>query len=494
MKRSATLLALMLIGCSSAAQSELPEGWNRHDEPGRFSVAFPDEWTVDSDADGRIVVSGPDGERVAIWPIYVRQALTATTAAAVLQRLAVRLYPEAQWTSPTAGSANTVTSRGRGNGIAAVAGLSWLGTQAGSPAHVFLSAAPEAVYVDLEDVFARILSSFRALPPADPSTTQASPTTFSAWQDPNEQAFTVDVPQGWDVTGGLVRKAAVDTRSVLQVKSPDAEVTLFIGDADIPPFALPTPMLTGAGFAEGTWYSPGYGVNMIVRRYRPGVEFARDYAAFLSGSCSDVEVTSATDRPDVSERINQIYRKHAAYQIQVQLDAGEVAYTCRQSGEPIAGYVFAGTLLTQASGFAGGGGIWAVEHLYGYLAPAHRADEAEGILSRVVASMRLNPAWVRVQQHLTGNVSGIVAETGQYVSGLISDAHAYRQNVQDEASRRFSNRMLELEDVLDPVTNETFKVESGAEYYWIDHLGNRAGTPIHENPDAARFREMIRLK
>ncbi len=47
-------------------------------------------------------------------------------------------------------------------------------------------------------------------------------------------------------------------------------------DSELPSFTEPNQMLAMTGFREGSWYSACYGVNMLVRRYTPGAQFARE--------------------------------------------------------------------------------------------------------------------------------------------------------------------------------------------------------------------------
>jgi hypothetical protein len=62
----------------------------------------------------------------------------------------------------------------------------------------------------------------------------------------------------------------------------------------------------------------------------------------------------------------------------------------------------------------------------------------------------------------------------------------------DEISRRRSNAILSVEDVVDPTTGREFKVESGSNYYWIDHRGTIVGTQTDSRPNLD-FRELTRL-
>jgi hypothetical protein len=62
----------------------------------------------------------------------------------------------------------------------------------------------------------------------------------------------------------------------------------------------------------------------------------------------------------------------------------------------------------------------------------------------------------------------------------------------DELSRRRENAILGVEDVVDPVTGRELKVESGSNYYWIDHRGDIVGTQTDTRPNLD-FRELTRL-
>lgn len=64
-----------------------------------------------------------------------------------------------------------------------------------------------------------------------------------------EGAFTIPVPQGWRVDGGLKRFTAIDTRPELTAVSPDNQIIIQMGDSFIPSFSLPTQMGPRKGYA-----------------------------------------------------------------------------------------------------------------------------------------------------------------------------------------------------------------------------------------------------
>src|SRR5689334_10106918 len=67
--------------------------------------------------------------------------------------------------------------------------------------------------------------------------TDVSWTTFT---DPYEAAFTIEVPRGWKVAGGVVRKIPLVPNLVLRVLSPDRRTLIALGDPDSAPYNTPT--------------------------------------------------------------------------------------------------------------------------------------------------------------------------------------------------------------------------------------------------------------
>jgi hypothetical protein len=483
----------LLSGVAGPAVAQPMPGW-RSFRDGRLEVSHPPAWTVKRDAaTGRLDLHGPRGERLSIWPFFVGSSLTPAAASHVLSRMASTQAPKVIWGPSRPVGPTGLRSEGRADADSAVASLAWTASPRGTAAQFLLASAPGDRRQEADDTIARILASVRVSGPADTSP-GAGPVrpdvTFVRFQDPAEGAFSLDVPQGWRVTGGLLRKAPVDVRSGVVASSPDNQVHLRIGDVEIPTFTTLTPMMAQLGFREGAPYSPGYGVNMIVMRYRPGEQFARYWVTSRVGSvCPGLEIVGARPLPQTVHAMNAIMAQHGSPVMRQQLHAGDTAFRCRQNQAPAVGYLFVATLLTAGND---GGALWNVDQLQGYLSPPERAGQAQSILAHMIGSAHLNPQWVRMQQNVTAATSRIVADTNAHISKVITDSYWSRQASQDELSRKRSNQILGLEDTRDPVTGRELKVESGSNYYWIDHRGNIAGTDIHSRP-SLDFRELVRL-
>jgi hypothetical protein len=312
---------------------------------------------------------------------------------------------------------------------------------------------------------------------------------FVEWQDPVENAFSAQVPAGWQVEGGLFRAAAVDVRPWLQLTSPDGGIQVFTGDQRIPSFTLPDSTLEWLGMTEGQWYSPGYGVQMLISRYLPGEEFAASYITDIMG-LSGCTVNAVNPLIELEAALRELQRQQGPSLIGQQTDVGEVRFTCQDGQQTLNGYIFAHTVMLEQSG----SGIWNVAALMGYLATPQQEVEAQAVMSHLAQSWRINPQWAAMQQGTTAAVSNIVSATGNAIASSISSSFDNAQATQDRLSQDWSDTLLEVERVQDQDTGQVYEVMSGSTYHWIDAQGNIVGTNAHFNPDGLRFEEMVQVQ
>ena len=61
------------------------------------------------------------------------------------------------------------------------------------------------------------------------------------YYDPSEHSFSLEVPRGWSVEGGMYRFGYFDVRATVDLRSPDGNIILRFDDANIPPYACPDP-------------------------------------------------------------------------------------------------------------------------------------------------------------------------------------------------------------------------------------------------------------
>jgi len=483
-------VALLLVVLQAPFARAEEAAWESFSGAG-FSLDHPTGWQVDSDAvQGSITLHGPAGERATFWPIFSRSDLTPAKADDIARQLAARSAPELSWQSVPDFENSAIKLVGRdATDRVTVATLTWVNSPSGAAGCFASFTASAATFSSAEEIFAELLASLQLHGPTEeqPDTTLE----FERWRDPHEDAFEVEIPKDWQVRGGLARYSAIDTRPAVEVQSPGGRVMAYFGDARTPTYIVPMPALEQAGFPEGSWYSPGMGVLLQVKHYMAGGQFARWFASTtLANGRGDLRFVAVRGRLDADRLLRSVYRRCKAPVVDQAASAGEAVFTCRDGDGPLAGYVFAATLETPSP--RGFGNHWNVERNLGYLAAQDQAAEAEYVLARLVASFRLNPAWVARQPHLADNVAQLVAETGGASSRLIRETLDEDRAAREERLRQQSKVILELADRTNPAAEEPIRVESGDGYYWLDPRGNIVGTETYSAPNV-NYRELVRL-
>jgi hypothetical protein len=457
--------------------------WIQHHSPLGFVVAHPPGWHVEAESVERILICNADRSAFAfIHPFLLPQPGSALTWLQQVPDQFPTLFPNAYLLSsrqsrplPDEAVGTLVFSGAAGIGQAKL--LCSVHQRSGM---FYAIAAPQAQFAAWNPTLLHLLESFRFVAPSAPASEET--VNFTRWTDPKERAFSLEVPEGWQVNGGMFRAGAIDTRPMVEVTSPDQQIRIASGDAGIPSFTEPTEMLSWSGLNEGSWYSPAYGTQMMIWRYLTGAQYARmQVESKVAQQTTQLRFTEIRDRPDVAQQLNAPNAMLVGM-VNIQVSAGEVAFTCDYAGQPLQGYYMAATQRTDM-GF-GTGALWMVTLLHGYIATPQKTLLAQEVLTRMLATFSSDLNWQAMQSRTTMTTSHIVTQTNAEISRMIDDSYWRRQAVQDDMSRKWSNAMLGRTDVIDPVTGETWKVASGSNYYWR-HAGTNTivGTSTYERPD-----------
>jgi hypothetical protein len=440
-----------------------------------------------------------------IWPMVIQQQLDPRVAVDLLQQFARRIDGEISWSVQTS-SSNVVRVIGRTSQRSATALLSWANGTTDTTAYVYYVGAATDSYRASTDTFVDVLKSFRIV--QDPYVTNAlaqggnSPLTFVGWNDPHEGAFTVSVPQGWQVIGGAYRLSATDIRYALTMASPDGQVRANIGDSNIGLFTQPTQMLALGGLREGQYQGLGDGSKIEIRRYISGQQFARSYVEnVVSRQCSGLRVDSNNVRQDLASTFSQEARSEGAGS--AQITAGDVSFTCSLNGSSVQGKYVAGTAILAPDQSP----LWVVYRLYGYLAPAARQGDGEKVITQAVQSWKFNPQWEAQQrgvadaalqqdnqrsQQIQSRARQAIADDQGETSEIITKGYEDRQKVYDEISRKRENSILGTMDVVDPETGAQYKVSNFGDYHYMSNDGYIISTNSAYSP-GPDLRDLVTL-
>jgi hypothetical protein len=288
--------------------------------------------------------------------------------------------------------------------------------------------------------------------------------------DPQEKAFSIDVPQGWKVNGGMFRFGLIDARPFVDMTSPDGRISVRVGDVTIPSYNTPNPMLHSL-HAEGPHVAP----------YATGDEFATRYGlARFSSMCRGVQVTKAGPLPPKYGR---------AAQGRVRVTAGAAGFTCMANGSPMVGFVYSETMLVQAAGPVASS--WYVIALGSVLAPMAQGQMAGAILKHASESIALNPEWAKTQGQLIG----------QATTALLNVAEATRQATAEQQRRsqaQMKERAREVDNFNDVLLGQAFTrdAQTGKEWVvpngaggtkWMDYSGTVAESAMSPGPGFHRL-------
>jgi hypothetical protein len=235
------------------------------------------------------------------------------------------------------------------------------------------------------------------------TTASSTQVTWITVRDPREQAFSIQVPQGWKTYGGLFRFSSIDARMVVDSTSPNSLIELRIGDATIPPYRVPGPFVpTGPGVAS----------------YTTGNVFATKYGqARFSSLCTATKLTKS----------DAVAPKYAPAQSAfLHTTGGEAFFTCTKNSTPMTAYVYAETTLM---GTGAAGSTWLVTALASVIAPTAESTAAGQLLTHEGASLVMNPAWTAMQNNLDNQAAAAINANTQQVIAATAQENQREQSM-----------------------------------------------------------------
>lgn len=251
----------------------------------------------------------------------------------------------------------------------------------------------------------------------DPPVSAAAPSTgrFQLWQDPREGAFSVQLPVGWQISGGTGRKTRIEPHYLVRAQSPDGDVQLFMDDPDLLIHQVPDQRSQALRIREGSRFPSAWGGVMLLDRFRSGADVAAMYVK--QRFCTQATGLAGGQALDQTRAANSYLSPIAAAEgKQLRADAGEVEFRC---GDRL-GYVHAVTFQVWDNQ---GVSLWVVYRIAGYLARPQSAAAANEAVQMALASFQMNPTWL----------AGFARESGDIAGNVIRESNAITQAVMERA-------------------------------------------------------------
>lgn len=309
----------------------------------------------------------------------------------------------------------------------------------------------------IDDAGQSIQESEEAIP-APAANNTSSDLQFVLWHDPAENSFTIEVPEGWHVMGGVNWVGPTNAQHFVRAQSPDGAIRVYIGDPEIVPRQVPNAfswMQTGAG--EGQMFRTPSGDPALLSRFLTGAEYAKQHA--LWRLCRQPQWVRAVDLPELSQTMTAAIQPEAAsWGAQAMASAGEASFFCgTQQGQVTAITVLGSGPMVQ---------VWSVLKVHAFLcSDPLKSMQARYAMEHMAGSFKVNPQWnasyeQRVRQ-ITGSIISMQNATVQ------ASLAASRQAQQTLSRLNHPNEGVHVR----PGDVKIASPARGSDYYVSDALG-----------------------
>lgn len=289
------------------------------------------------------------------------------------------------------------------------------------------------------------------------------------YTDNAEGAFSIDVPIGWQIVGGMYRFGYLDVRWMMNARSLDGKVAIRVDDPNVPPYVLPGPHtgMAGRPFTRPQLY------QMIIDNYRDARPYAESYAKQRFGSiCSSMTPRQQAWSPSMPP----------SWQVEAgaRTSQAAIAYDCATADGPRVAEVYVRTTIV------GNQGLWMADPVISILAAPERLEAANSVTQHMIDTWEVNPQWKQYQAQLTqaglnvimGQFQDFMRQMQQFhqqreaaMNQQVSQYYAH-QNAQASQVSNFCDTLTGLTNVRDPQTGNQFQVFSGPKSnYYRNGLG-----------------------
>jgi hypothetical protein len=234
----------------------------------------------------------------------------------------------------------------------------------------------------------------------------------------------------------------------------------------------------------GLWEGQSTG-GYVIMHYKSAMDFAAYYLQNTVGrNCRNLQWLSGRDRAD---RIQALawYMQTLGFTMHT---AAELIFSCEFGGRPYAGYQYAETAVTHSSHVST---LWEVQSLFGFMAPPQYMRLADAVLFYVSSTFQTNPQWMMRQAQMNAVTADNLRRYREHSMQLWQQTQAERWASWDRISEQRGDVLRGHTRVVDPTTNQAYKVQSGSSYYSIDPTRQViVGTDIPCKPDW-NYQELI---
>ncbi len=430
-------------------------------EPG-FRIAVPSDWKVRDFGQGYVAAGSPDGGRfVFLRPVLGRTNDCGATLRAAFQT-AWPAFPGARNVVVSAAGPRMHVAR-FGFGDGKLRGQVLCVETSARTAMYYGLAAPQTAFAAEVTSLTNILRSFQYEGAPKAAQTGSPPRMplprMVAWREPNEQAYIIQVPEGWRVVGGLQRHDVTHAISGVEVSNPAGDSVLRFGDPRLTTCTIP-----GPGFAA---MSGGNNGGLKLCGYQTGGQAGDTYVRQTLArewSIDQLKILSIEDRPDWAANADRLPKQ---FGLNVRTSVALIHFEGRRRGSSFEGWATATTQFTaavQGQNFIAG---TLSVNIGGFGGPPARIADLAAISGHTNATWRWSLEWWQREQRISRQVADSTLATLRSAAESQQRSFEERMNASDRR-REAVNDVLGGTVRLNDGQGNTYQTRAGSNYYFVD--------------------------
>lgn len=317
--------------------------------------------------------------------------------------------------------------------------------------------------------------------------------------EPRQKAFTVLVPEGWQVEGGLFSVDptaaggalnSIETKCDFSVKR-DTAGTVMVRWA---PTYNCVDFSRGPEFANlAGMFPPGSGYNGALVKPMPTVgEYLSEGFKQVRPHATDVRISQRGELPELAQILSEMSKGVNATMAQMgkapmTFTAGIVVFDYSDGGQR-----YREAAATALCDWRTSAAMWSNQFTFHMRAPVDEADEWKPVLDIIRQSLKINPQWLAAYVKAVGQRGEEAAEVFRTLARIDQEIHERRSKTRSDIQHENYLLLTGQGEYVNPFTREVERDTSDYRRRWTNQAGDRIYSNLetfdpNKNPDVNRL-------
>lgn len=302
-----------------------------------------------------------------------------------------------------------------------------------------------------------------------------SPTlVFHRMNEPNENAFSLLVPAGWKITGGITRvdpnasggpANSIEAKLYMKVCSPDEKAGIcWLPDTRFYDMQrCPTRDLIGNMFPTGS----NYNGMLVMPLLNPGQFVLQVAVPFAHPHAQNIKIHETKSLPELASR----FQKLSSQMLPGYAFNYAAAITTLSYMENGIAYDEKMVCVIEDYGQAGAG-MWGNKETWYVRSESGKFETKSPVFATIGQSVRVNSVWLGREIRSQQVNSQIAMKTRQEIAKIEKEICEHRANTNSEINNDMYLNLTGQEDYTNPFTGETERGTNEWNYRWENEQGD----------------------